>query len=97
LRAITAVLAVLLALSGAAPAVAQTDVYLSKPVRVMMPFPPGGPGDIFAQLIAQKLTDQLGKQFYVEIRPGAAGTIGTGVAARSAPDGYTLLAASSAM
>ena len=97
MRAIAAVFAVVLALTCASPAAAQTEPYPSKPVRIMMPFPPGGPGDIFARLIAQKLTDQLGKQFYVENRPGAGGTIGTGIAARSPADGSTLLAASSAM
>ncbi len=95
MRAIITVL-VSLALFAATAASAQ-DAYPSKPVRVMMPFAAGGPGDIFARLIAQKLTDQLGKQFFVENRPGAGGTIGTGIAARSGADGYTLLAASSAM
>jgi tripartite-type tricarboxylate transporter receptor subunit TctC len=97
LRAIIAALVAALSVMSSAPALAQTEPYPSKPVRIMMPFPPGGPGDMFARVIAQKLTDQLGKQFYVENRPGAAGTIGTGIAARSSADGHTLLAASSAM
>jgi tripartite-type tricarboxylate transporter receptor subunit TctC len=60
-----------------------------------VPFGAGGPGDIFARLIALKLSDRLGQQFYIENRAGAGGNIGAGAAARSAPDGYTLLVGSS--
>jgi tripartite-type tricarboxylate transporter receptor subunit TctC len=95
-RIIRTAAVVILALVLTTPAFAQGS-YPTKPVRVMMPFAAGGPGDIFARIIAQKLTEQLGKQFFIENRPGAAGTIGTGIAARSPADGYTLLAASSAM
>jgi tripartite-type tricarboxylate transporter receptor subunit TctC len=65
--------------------------YPTRPVRVIVPFAPSGTTDIFARLAAQKLTERLGKQFYVENLPGASGNIGTGQAARAAPDGYTIL------
>ena len=72
--------------------------YPSKPVRLIAPFPPGGTTDVLARLLAQKLSDSLGRQVVVENRPGAAGNIGIEFAARSAPDGYTVvLCASSAL
>src|SRR2546430_10842214 len=58
---------------------------------VVVPFAPGGPTDIFARLIVQKLSEQLGKQFYIENVGGASGSIGTAQVARAAPDGYTIL------
>jgi tripartite-type tricarboxylate transporter receptor subunit TctC len=64
--------------------------YPSRPVKLIVPFPPGGNTDIVGRLIAQKLTDALGQQVYVENRAGAGGTIGAEAAAKSAPDGYTL-------
>jgi tripartite-type tricarboxylate transporter receptor subunit TctC len=67
------------------------DSYPSRPVRVIVPFAPSGTTDIFARIAAQKLTERLGKSFYVENIPGASGNIGTGQAARAAPNGYTLL------
>lgn len=74
----------------ASPAFAQ-DNYPTKPVRFIAPYPPGGSSDVLARVIAQKLTDVLGRQVIVENRPGATGNIGHEVAAKSAPDGYTLL------
>jgi tripartite-type tricarboxylate transporter receptor subunit TctC len=65
--------------------------YPARPVRVIVPFAPGGPTDVCARLVAQKLSDHLGKQFYVENIPGAGGNIGTGQAARAKPDGYTIV------
>jgi tripartite-type tricarboxylate transporter receptor subunit TctC len=65
--------------------------YPARTVRVIVPYSPGGPTDVCARLIAQKLSDRLGKQFYVEDITGAGGNIGTGQAARTAPDGYTIL------
>ena len=78
---------VLPALSGRAGA----QAYPARTVRVIVPYSPGGPTDVCARLIAQKLSDRLGKQFYVEDIAGAGGNIGTGQAARTAPDGYTIL------
>jgi len=77
-------------LAFAAPASAE-DTYPAHPVRIIMPFPPGG-SDLLARLIANELTKRLGQSFYVDNIPGAGGTIGTTQAARSKPDGYTLVA-----
>src|ERR1700744_3959520 len=79
--------AALPALSG----LAHARSYPARPVRVIVPYSPGGPTDVCARLVAQKLSDRLGKQFYVEDVVGAGGNIGTGQAARTAPDGYTIL------
>lgn len=68
--------------------------YPSKTVRMVVPLAPGGGTDIAARVTGQKLTERLGQQFIVENRPGAGGTIGTEIAARAAPDGYTLLVSS---
>jgi tripartite-type tricarboxylate transporter receptor subunit TctC len=65
--------------------------YPARPVRLIVPFAPGGPNDLAARLIAQGLSDQLGKQFYVENIAGAGGNVGTSQAARAAPDGHTLI------
>jgi tripartite-type tricarboxylate transporter receptor subunit TctC len=68
--------------------------YPSRPVRIIVPFAAGGPADIYAREIAQYLTDELKQSFVVEDRPGAGSILGTTAAAKSAPDGYTLLAMS---
>jgi len=67
------------------------EAYPNKPVRMIIPFAPGGPADIIARLVAQKLTEEFGKQFYVENHAGAGGNIGAGVAARAPADGYHLM------
>jgi tripartite-type tricarboxylate transporter receptor subunit TctC len=67
------------------------EVYPSRPVRVIVAFAPGGGTDLTARLISQQLSEQTGKSFVVENRTGASGTIGYGLAAKSQPDGYTLM------
>jgi tripartite-type tricarboxylate transporter receptor subunit TctC len=76
-------------------AVAAQD-YPTKPVRLIIPFPPGGSNDVVGRMIATQLGDQLGKQVVVDNRSGAGGVIGTEIAANAAADGYTLLIISSA-
>jgi tripartite-type tricarboxylate transporter receptor subunit TctC len=71
--------------------IAGAQSYPTRPVRVIVPFSPGGPTDVCARLIMQKLSERLGQQFYVENIAGAGGNIGTGQAARAAADGYTVL------
>ena len=71
--------------------IAWSQTYPTRPVRAIVAFAPGGVTDSFARLMAQKLSEHLGKQFYVENITGATGNIGTGQAAKAAPDGYTLL------
>ena len=65
--------------------------YPSRPVKLVIPFPPGGPLDIVGRAIAQKLTDAWGQSVVVDNRPGAGGNIGADIVAKSAPDGYTVL------
>ena len=65
--------------------------YPTKPVRLIVAWPPGSSADLSARLLAQKLGDFMGQTFVVENRPGATGIVGTGVAAKATPDGYTLL------
>src|SRR5271163_4190344 len=74
-----------------APRAAIAVDYPTRPVKVIVGFAPGGPTDLFARLIAQKLSEQTGKNFYVENVPGAGGNVGAVKAAQSAPDGYTFL------
>jgi tripartite-type tricarboxylate transporter receptor subunit TctC len=84
----------LAAAAAALPAVsrnARAQAYPTRPVRVIVPYAPGGPTDIFGRLIAQSLSEHLGKQFYVENIGGAGGNVGMGQGARAAPDGYTML------
>lgn len=71
------------------PVLAQN--YPTKPIRMIVPFPPGGTTDILARVAGQKITEAFGQQVIVDNRPGAGGNIGTELVAKSAPDGYTLL------
>jgi tripartite-type tricarboxylate transporter receptor subunit TctC len=70
---------------------AQAQAYPARPVRMIVPFGPGGNADVLGRIIAQKLSERLGQQFYVEDVSGAGGNIGVGRAAQGAPDGYTIL------
>ncbi|GAA7770330.1 tripartite tricarboxylate transporter substrate binding protein [Cupriavidus metallidurans] len=89
LRTIRAIAGIAMALSVVGHA--QADTYPSKPIQMIVPQAPGGTNDIVARLVAADLSQRLGQQVVVENRPGAGGNIGTQTAARSAPDGYTLL------
>jgi tripartite-type tricarboxylate transporter receptor subunit TctC len=83
----------ILSAAGALLALATTagaEEYPTKPVRLIIPFPPGGSNDVVGRLIATKLSERLGKQVVVDNRGGAGGVIGTEVTANAAPDGYTL-------
>jgi tripartite-type tricarboxylate transporter receptor subunit TctC len=75
---------------------AQAQSWPNKPVRIIIPFAPGGPTDIIARIAGQKLTEILGQPMVIESRAGAGGNIGTAAVAKSAPDGYTVLLTSSA-
>ncbi|HEY2871888.1 MAG TPA: tripartite tricarboxylate transporter substrate binding protein, partial [Reyranella sp.] len=73
----------------ALPALAQG--WPDKPVKIVVPFGPGGPADVYARFLGQALTESLGQQFIIDNKPGAGAIIGTEVVAKAAPDGYTLL------
>jgi tripartite-type tricarboxylate transporter receptor subunit TctC len=89
------IIALVGAVGFSAPVSSQT--YPSRPVRLVIPFPPGGPADIFGRLIAFKLTDALREQVVVDNRGGGNGNIGAEFVARSSPDGYTLMLLPSAL
>ena len=75
----------------AAPRFARAQTYPDRPVRMIVPYAPGGPTDVITRLLAQRLAEHLGKQFFVENVGGGGGNIGMGRAAKAGPDGYTLL------
>jgi tripartite-type tricarboxylate transporter receptor subunit TctC len=85
------------ALVAAEASVAQTSVYPNLPVKMVAPFAPGGPVDVVARVLAPKLSEGLGQQFYVENHPGGSGNIGTALVAKAPPDGYTVLVISSTL
>ena len=80
-----------LAALALAPCLALAQAYPTKPVRLIVPFPPGGTTDLIARMVQAKFQEFIGTQVLIENRGGAGGSIGAGEAARSAPDGYTLL------
>jgi len=84
-------LAAVCAILPASHAAAQADTFPTKPIRLIVPFPPGGGADLTARSLAQKMGDAMGQPIVVENRPGANGALGTEVVARAAPDGYTIL------
>src|SRR5580700_2960800 len=84
----------LCALLPFAPAAAQADdAYPTRPIHIVIPFPAGGPSDIAARIIAQKMNEDFGQPVIVDNRPGANTIIGAETVAKAAPDGYTLLMA----
>jgi tripartite-type tricarboxylate transporter receptor subunit TctC len=89
-RHVWRIAAVLVALMGPI-AGAAAETYPSRPIRMVVPFPPGGPTDILARLLGGKLTEAWGQPVVVDNRPGAAGIIGTEIVVKAPPDGYTLV------
>src|SRR5216684_1346524 len=89
------VLAACAGLLFAAPALAQSPGYPDRPVKIIVPFAAAGPTDVVARLIALKLSEKFGQQFYIENMAGAGGNLGMGAAARAPGDGYTILFVSS--
>ena len=94
LHAMRVVVAAVVIVGSCAAASAHAQAYPAKPVRMIFPFPPGGPTDLLGRAIAQKLSDQLGQQFVADTRPGAGGNLGLELAAKAPPDGYTIVLSS---
>ncbi|MEI6317121.1 MAG: tripartite tricarboxylate transporter substrate-binding protein, partial [Pseudomonadota bacterium] len=82
-----------LALLVQAQAQAQPQ-YPNRPIRMISPFPPGGPTDLVGRLVSSRLAENLGQPLVIESRPGASGNVGLELAARAAPDGYTIVLSS---
>lgn len=84
----------ILCLLGATASPLWAQSYPSKPVRLILPFPPGGPTDILGRAVGQKLSEQIGRPVVIDNRPGAGGNLGVELAAKSPPDGYTIVLSS---
>ena len=89
-RRLHAILAAALLVASAGTAIAQS-AWPTKQIRMIIPYPPGGPTDILGRIVAQQLTESLGQVVVVENKPGASGMIGADIVAKAPPDGYTLL------
>jgi len=83
-------------LAAASGAMAES-AYPSKPITVIVPYPPGGSNDLFARIVAKEIGEELKQPVIIDNRPGASGNTGTGMVAKAAPDGYTLVAVSSSL
>ncbi len=90
-RAVTVLHGAVLVLAFGSSAAADAQDYPSRPVKMIVPFAAGGPADIYARFLGQRLQEALGQPFVVEDRPGGGSIVGSDAAAKSAPDGYTLL------
>src|SRR3954453_11846536 len=88
---LTRLFAAMIALVSAAATPARAEDWPAKPVRIIVPFAPGGTADTLGRLVAQKLSESFKEQFVIENRGGAGGVIGSEVVAKAAPDGYTLV------
>ena len=84
-------IAFVIAFAAALPQTAYSQAYPAKPVRMIIPWPPGGANDVVGRIVAQRMTEQLGQQIVVENRGGASGTIGSDVVAKGPADGYTIM------
>ncbi len=82
------------AMMSGASGLVQAQAYPAKPIRMILPFPPGGPTDLLGRAIAQKMSDQMGQQVVADNRPGAGGNLGLDLAAKSPADGYTIVLSS---
>src|SRR6478672_7101499 len=78
-------------IAATTPANSADTNYPTRPIRVIVPYSPGGSSDAVARIVGQKLGETLGQQFVIDNRPGAAGSLGREIVAKAAPDGYTLL------
>src|SRR5690348_11262502 len=96
MRRIAAAFALIAALVVAFFGAAQAQTYPNRNIRLVVPFPPGGPADVMARLAAKSLTETLGQQVIVDNRPGGGSTLAGREVARAEPDGYTLLIGSAA-
>jgi tripartite-type tricarboxylate transporter receptor subunit TctC len=90
-RSLHHVFTCVIALGAAGDAAAQAANYPSKPIKIIVPFAPGGPNDILGRIVGQKLSELWGHPAVIENRGGAGGTIGVDAGAKSAPDGYTII------
>jgi len=94
---INVVLTSALSLAAMTPSHAAEPQYPTRPIRIIVGFPPGGPTDVIARFVGQKMTEAWGQQVVVDNRSGAGGNVGMGLAANSTPDGYTILFVSSSL
>lgn len=96
MRRLSRIISGVLALASCAlvPGTALAQAYPTKAIRMILPFPPGGPTDIVGRLVAQKLSEQVGQSVVADSRPGASGNLGLELASKSPPDGYTIVLSS---